>query len=150
MLAGYSPWSCKESDMTYRMCMLAKLLQSCPTLSNPCMGFSRQKHWSGLPCPSPGDLPYPKIKPVSLKSPALAGGFFTTRTTWESPRHNLATKHTNKQKKDRKWPKAMHLRLYLSEPPLQQRTRDGTNSKIRLGGGRGIPLTLGMESLSEG
>ena len=41
------------------------------------MGFSRQEHWSGLPCPSPGDLPNPGIKPASL-SPALAGGFFTT------------------------------------------------------------------------
>ena len=32
------------------------------------MGFSRQEHKSGLPCPAPGDLPYPGIKPVS---PAL-------------------------------------------------------------------------------
>ena len=29
------------------------------------MGFSRQEDWSGLPCPSPGDLPVPGIKPVS-------------------------------------------------------------------------------------
>ena len=39
------------------------------------MGFSRQEYWSGLPFPSPGDLPNPEIK---LMSPALAGGFFTT------------------------------------------------------------------------
>ena len=32
------------------------------------MEFSRQEHWSGLPCPSPGDLPHPGIKP---RSPAL-------------------------------------------------------------------------------
>ena len=38
------------------------------------MGFSRQEYWSGLPCPSPGDLPDPGINP---SSPALAGGFFT-------------------------------------------------------------------------
>ena len=30
------------------------------------MGFSRQEHWSGLPFPSPGDLPDPGIKPRSL------------------------------------------------------------------------------------
>ena len=36
------------------------------TLSD--MGFSRQESWSGLPLPSPGDLPDPGIKP---KSPAL-------------------------------------------------------------------------------
>ena len=49
------------------------------------MGFSRQEHWSGWPCPPPGDLPDPGIEPVSLKSPALAGGFFTTSATWEAP-----------------------------------------------------------------
>ena len=38
-----------------------------------------------LPCPSPGDLPHIRIKPTSLKSPALAGGFFTTSVTWGAP-----------------------------------------------------------------
>ena len=47
-------------------------------------GFSKQEYWSRLPCPPPGDLPDPGIKLVSLKSPALAGGFFTTSTTWEA------------------------------------------------------------------
>ena len=31
-------------------------------------GFSRQKYWSRLPCPTPGDLPDPGIKPESLMS----------------------------------------------------------------------------------
>ena len=39
------------------------------------MGFSRQQYWSGLPFPFPGDLPGSGME---LKSPALAGGFFTT------------------------------------------------------------------------
>ena len=47
--------------------------------------FSRQEYWSGLLFPSPGDLPDPGIKPMSLRSPALAGGFVTTITTWEVP-----------------------------------------------------------------
>ena len=47
----------------------------------PSMEFSRQEYWSGLPFPLPGDLPNPGIKPTSLTSPALAGGFFTTTTT---------------------------------------------------------------------
>ena len=55
-------------------CLVAKL---CPTLVTPwtvapqaplSMGFSRQEYWSGLPFPSPGDLPNPGIKP---ESPAL-------------------------------------------------------------------------------
>ena len=35
------------------------------------MGFSQQEYWSGVPLPSPGDLPDPGIKPVSPETPAL-------------------------------------------------------------------------------
>ena len=35
------------------------------------MGIPRQEYWSGLPFPSPGDLPDPGIKPVSHAAPAL-------------------------------------------------------------------------------
>ena len=48
------------------------------------MGFSRQEYWSGLPWPPPGDLTHPGIEPMPLASPASAGGFFTTSTTWET------------------------------------------------------------------
>ena len=50
----------------------AKSLQLCPTLCDPIdgllqaplsLGFSRQEQWSGLPFPSPEDLPNPGIKP---------------------------------------------------------------------------------------
>ena len=47
------------------------------------MGFSRLEYWGGLPCPPPGDFPNSGIEPMSLASPVLAGGFFTTSTTWE-------------------------------------------------------------------
>ena len=40
--------------------------------------FSRQEYWSGLPFPSPGDLPHPGMEPTSPAPSALAGGFFTT------------------------------------------------------------------------
>ena len=53
-------------------CSCCSVSKSCLTLSNPTdcspplsMGFSRQEYWSGLPCPSPGDLPNPGIKPGS-------------------------------------------------------------------------------------
>ena len=48
------------------------------------MGFSKQRYSSGLPCPPPGDLPNPD-QTWSLMSPALAGRFFTTSATWETP-----------------------------------------------------------------
>ena len=41
------------------------------------MGFSMQEYWGRSPFPSPGGLPDPGIKPVSLGSPALAGRVFT-------------------------------------------------------------------------
>ena len=64
--------------------------QSCQNLCDPwivapqaplSMGFSRQEYWRRLPFPPPGDLPLPRIKPVSLAFPALAGRFFFFFTT---------------------------------------------------------------------
>ena len=43
------------------------------------MEFPRQKFWSGLPFPTPGDFPNPCFKPRSLAIPTLVGGFFTLR-----------------------------------------------------------------------
>ena len=54
--------------------VVVKVTQSCPTLVTPLtvapkvplsMGLSRQEYWSGLPFPSPGDLPDPGIEPMS-------------------------------------------------------------------------------------
>ena len=42
------------------------------------MEFYRQECWSGLPFPTPEDLPDSRLEPVSLASPALAGESFTT------------------------------------------------------------------------
>ena len=56
------------------------------------MRFSRQECWSGLPCPPPGDLPNPGIEPMTLMSPALTDGFFTTSATWEAPNNYKKTK----------------------------------------------------------
>ena len=78
---------------SFKVLMHAKCLQSCPTLYDPTycsppgssfMEFSRKEHWSGLPFPSPGDLPNPGIEPLSLTSPMLGRSFFTTSTTWEA------------------------------------------------------------------
>ena len=53
-------------------------LQSVACQAPLSMGFSRQEYWSGLPFPSPEDLPDPGTEPTSLMSPALAGRFFIT------------------------------------------------------------------------
>ena len=49
-------------------------------------GFSRHEHWSGLPFPTPKDLPDSETESASLTSPALTGRFFTT----EPPRKPLS------------------------------------------------------------
>ena len=49
-----------------------------PCQASLSMGFPRQEYLSGLPLPSPGDLPKPGIKPGSPATPALAGRLFTT------------------------------------------------------------------------
>ena len=81
-------------DWEFGTVLCAKSFQSHPTLCNPmdCSlpgssihRISRQKYWSGLPYPSPGDLPDPGIERSSLMSPSLAGGFFTTSATCEAP-----------------------------------------------------------------
>ena len=60
------------------------------------MGFSRPEYWSGLPFLPPGDLPDPGIKPTSLMSSALAGGFFTTSGNWEAPKAIIRQLKTKK------------------------------------------------------
>ena len=61
---------------------MSEVAQLCPTLCDPVgyqappsMGFSRQECWSGLPFPSPGDLPDPGIEPGS---PALEADALTS------------------------------------------------------------------------
>ena len=84
--------SCKAHDNRKALCfdMCACSLTQCVGLfvapwtvacqaSLP-MGFSRQESWSGLPFPSPEDLPDPETEPMSLEFPLLAGRFFTTES----------------------------------------------------------------------
>ena len=61
----------------YVVCSVAQL---CLTLHEPMDSslpgssvreISQQEYWSGLPCPSPGELPNPGIEPLSPSSPAL-------------------------------------------------------------------------------
>ena len=86
-------WNDMEQAMQIIMCVLscfshAQLFATVWTVAHQaplCMGFSRQEHWSGLPCPAPGQLLNPGIEPRPLPSPTLASGSFTTSTTWEAP-----------------------------------------------------------------
>ena len=79
--------------MTDYACTNAQSLQSCLTLLQPqwsvariplSMGFSGQEYWSGSPYSSPGDIPNPGIKPMSLTSTTLAGSLFSASAIWEA------------------------------------------------------------------
>ena len=87
------------------------------------MGPSRQEYWNGLPFPTPGDLSDPGILPVSLVSPALAGGFFTTEPPGK-PKGGRTGRQTGGETRD-------HQRQYL--PSCLPAT----------GGGRAGPENLG-------
>ena len=91
--SGLEEMACVCVCMCVCVCLcLCACAHSCPTLCDPMdcsppdsscpWNFSRQEYWSRPPFPIPGDLPEPGIEPASLVSPALAGGFFTTSTTW--------------------------------------------------------------------
>ena len=54
------------------------------------MGFPRQENWSGLPFPSPGDLPGPGIK---FASPTLASGFFTSEPPGKQTKNIIINKN---------------------------------------------------------
>ena len=54
------------------------------------MEFSMEEYWSGLPFPSPGDLPNPGIEPPSPVFPALTGRFFITVPPGKSQSINLS------------------------------------------------------------
>ena len=87
-------WHCFEFGLFQQVqaCLHAKLFQLCPTLCNP-MDHSppgssvhgvQPRILSELPFHPPGDLPDSGIEPMSCTSPALAGRFFITSTTWEA------------------------------------------------------------------
>ena len=88
-LATRDRGSRRETDVSRSMCYCCCIVtKSCPVpfvtpWSAVCqaplsIGFSRQDYWSGLPFPSPGDLPNPVFQLASSASPALAGRFLIT------------------------------------------------------------------------
>ena len=72
LLRSTASWLCSPMDCSPPGSSVHGILQA-------------RTHRSGLLCPPPGHLPNAGIKPESLASPTLAGGFFTISTTWEAP-----------------------------------------------------------------
>ena len=73
---GLSPLVCAQSFHHVQLFMAPWTVACQAPLS---MELARQEYWSGLPFPPLRDLPDPGIIPVSLRSAALAAGFFAIR-----------------------------------------------------------------------
>ena len=56
----------------------------CSPLDSSAHGILQARVWEWVACPPPEDLPDPETEPTSPMSPALGGGFFTVRATWEA------------------------------------------------------------------
>ena len=91
---AHSPWEAPllgDSSWVVHACMLSHFshVQVCTALwtiappGSSVHGILQSRILEWVAIPSPGALPDSGIEePLSLRSPALAGGFFTTRTTW--------------------------------------------------------------------
>ena len=64
-----------NSEVKVKSLSRVRLFATPWTVAPPSVGFSRQEYWSGLPFPSPGDLPNPGIEPrsLALQADALQG-----------------------------------------------------------------------------
>ena len=92
MLSSFSIWElCMLSSFSH--IQLFATLWTMARQAPLSVRFFRQEYWQGLPCPPPRDLPDPGIEPATLRSPALAGWFFTTSATWEAQDLFILTMH---------------------------------------------------------
>ena len=76
--------SIQECAVCVLSCSVMCDSMDCSLLGSSVHEIFLAKYWSGLPFPPPGGLLYPGIKPESLASAVLAGGFFTSSTSWEA------------------------------------------------------------------
>ena len=112
------------------------------------MGFSRKEHWSGLPFPSPEDLPYPGIEPGS---PALQVDSLPTEPPGK-PQYAAAAAKSPKQIRRGKGPAGQEVYVQVSENPAaeaqEQRMETSLEHSLLPGGRRCIPLLLSIRGKS--
>ena len=108
--------------------------------------FPTQEYCSGLPFPSPRDFPNPGIKPMSPVSPALAGEFFISATTWEA--HSLMSSSICQHLRHKVSTQSILLLTFLihksSYPLFSQRI---TEEKVEFGDLFHPPCLKGVNSL---
>ena len=123
---------------------MSEVAQSCPTLCDPVvahqappsMGFSRQEYWSGLPFPSPGDLPDQGIEP---RFPALRADALT----YKPPEKSEYTEEL--YKKDLHDPDNHDGVIIHLEPDILEcevKWALGSITMTKASGGDGIPVEL--------
>ena len=78
------------------------------------MEFYRQEYWSGLPFPTPEDLPNPETEPVSLASLELAGSFFTTSSLGKPAKAIIVQFKKKKEKKKKQSKMTIYINTFCS------------------------------------
>ena len=112
------------------MCCVCQSLSRVPLFATPwnvahqallSMGFSRQEYWSGLPFPSPRDLPYPGIEPWS---PALYTDSLQSEPPWNPVRQSYSWSKTSncRMRKKKKIPCCTFLRVQAFPSRSQKQT----------------------------
>ena len=106
------------------------------------VGLSRQECWHGSPCPPPGGLSGPVIKPGSLTSPTLAGGFFATGTAWEAQDPTfLMAKKSEQQKQycnkfDKEFLRIVHIKKKKKSPKAATELQTSYPLKMQISEGK--------------
>ena len=106
------------------------------------MEFSGQEYWSGLPFPSPGDLPNPEIEPESLVSPALAVDLFSLAPLMKP--YFIKKKKKKYLLRTKRGARASQMVLVVKNPPVNAGDIRDVGSSL----GQEDPLEEGMATHS--
>ena len=175
-------WHCPSLGLEWKLTFFSpvttawvrvKSLQLCPTIATPwtvahqaplLIGFSSEEHWSGFPFPSQGYLSDSGIKPVTLRSPALAAGFCITSVTWKATWEAVTTADFSnfagilEKRRYEKWKTAEMNEFYMIRgfpgiSACKESTCNARDTSSILGSGRspgegiGYPLQYSWASL---
>ena len=113
------PWNLCYCCLVTKLCPALMWPIDCGPPASSIHGISQARNWSGLPFPSPGELPNLGIKPTPLVSPPLAGGFFTTEPPMKPLEFILSRKEKTQEMSWNIW------RISFSRTEIWGKKKDG-------------------------
>ena len=113
------PWNLCYCCLVAKLCPALMWPIDCSPPGSSIHGTSQARNWSGLPFPSPGELPNLGIKSTPLVPPPLAGGFFTTEPPMKPLEFILARKEKTREMSWNIW------RISFSRTEIWGKKKDG-------------------------